>query len=58
MGPLAADMEPLNPRLATAPPEATPAGKLTQNPSHVAFVDDHVTFYYDSLAAGTYDFYF
>ena len=58
MVPLAAGMEPLNPRLATAPPEAAPAGKLTQAPSYVAFMDDYVAFYYDSLPAGTYDFYF
>jgi uncharacterized protein YfaS (alpha-2-macroglobulin family) len=56
--PLAAGMEPLNPRLAMAPPEARPAGKLTQTPSYAAFMDDHVAFYYDSLPAGTYDFYF
>ncbi len=56
--PLAAGMEPLNPNLATAPPEATPAGKVALNPSYVAFMDDHVAFYYDSLPAGTYDFYF
>ncbi len=56
--PLAAGMEPLNPNLATAPPEARPAGKLTQAPSYVAFMDDYVAFYYDALPAGTYDFYF
>jgi alpha-2-macroglobulin len=55
---LAAGMEPLNPHLATAPPEATPTGKLTLTPSYVAFMDDHVAYYYDSLPAGTYDFYF
>jgi alpha-2-macroglobulin len=58
MIPLAAGMEPLNPNLATAPPEARPAGKLTQTPSYAAFMDDHVAFYYDSLPAGTFDFYF
>jgi alpha-2-macroglobulin len=58
VAPLAAGMEPLNPRLATAPPEAAPKGKLTLTPSYVAFMDDHVAFYYDSLPAGTYDFYF
>jgi alpha-2-macroglobulin len=58
MVPLAAGMEPLNPRLATAPPEAAPAGKLTQTPSYTAFMDDYVAFFYDSLPAGTYDFYF
>jgi hypothetical protein len=56
--PLAAGMEPLNPRLATAPPEASPAGKLTRAPSYVAYLDDQVAFYYDTLPAGTYDFYF
>jgi uncharacterized protein YfaS (alpha-2-macroglobulin family) len=56
--PLAAGMEPLNPRLATAPPESKPAGTLTQEPSYVAYLDDHVAFYYDALPAGTYDFYF
>lgn len=56
--PLAAGMEPLNPGLATAPPEAKPTGQLTQTPSYVAFMDDHVAFYYDWLPAGTYDFYF
>jgi alpha-2-macroglobulin len=58
MVPLAAGMESLNPRLATAPPEAAPAGQLTMNPSYVAFMDDYVAFYYDYLPAGTYDFYF
>jgi uncharacterized protein YfaS (alpha-2-macroglobulin family) len=51
-------MEPLNPNLATAPPEASPSGRLTRAPSYNAFLDDHVAFYYDSLPAGTYDFYF
>ncbi len=56
--PLAAGMEPLNPALATAPPEAKTAGRLTLAPSYVAFLDDHVAFYYDSLPKGTYDFFF
>ncbi|MCP3957749.1 MAG: alpha-2-macroglobulin [bacterium] len=56
--PLAAGMEPLNPRLATAPPEARPSGTLTTQPSYVAYLDDSVTFYYDSLPKGTHDFYF
>jgi uncharacterized protein YfaS (alpha-2-macroglobulin family) len=58
VAPLAAGMEPLNPNLATAPPEARTTGKLTLTPSYVAFMDDHVAFFYDSLPAGTYDFYF
>ncbi len=56
--PLAAGLEPLNPRLATAPPEATPAGGLTRAPSYVAYLDDQVAFYYDELEPGTYHFYF
>lgn len=56
--PLAAGMEPLNPNLATAPPEAKPEGRLSLEPSYVAYLDDHVAFYYDTLPKGTYDFYF
>jgi uncharacterized protein YfaS (alpha-2-macroglobulin family) len=58
MVPLAAGLEVLNPALATAPPEARPSGSLTLAPSYVAFRDDHVAFYYDTLPAGTYDFAF
>ena len=35
-----------------------PTGVLTQAPTYVAFLDDQVAFYYDTLPAGTYDFYF
>ncbi len=56
--PLAAGMEPLNPNLATAPPEARPRGSQTLEPTYVAHLDDSVSFYYDSLPAGTYHFYF
>ena len=56
--PLAAGLEVLNPRLATAPPEAKAKGALTREPTYVAFLDDQVAFYYDTLPAGTYDFYF
>lgn len=56
--PLAAGMEPLNPNLATAPPEAAPSGQLTAAPSYVAYLDDQVTFYYDRLPKGTHHFYF
>jgi uncharacterized protein YfaS (alpha-2-macroglobulin family) len=56
--PLAAGMEPLNPTLATAPPEAKPHGALTQRPTYAAYLDDEVTFYYDTLPKGTFDFYF
>jgi uncharacterized protein YfaS (alpha-2-macroglobulin family) len=56
--PLAAGFEPLNPNLATSPPEATPRGSLTRPPSYAAYLDDQVAFYYDTLPKGTYDFYF
>jgi uncharacterized protein YfaS (alpha-2-macroglobulin family) len=56
--PLAAGLEPLNPKLATAPPEAAPTGQLTAVPSYVAYLDDQVAFYYDRLPKGTYHFYF
>jgi len=56
--PLAAGMELLNPTLATAPPEAHPSKALTRSPSYAAYYDDSVTFYYDTLGKGTYDFYF
>jgi uncharacterized protein YfaS (alpha-2-macroglobulin family) len=56
--PLAAGMEPLNANLATSPPEARPNGSDTQAPTHLAFLDDRVTYYFDVLPKGTYDFYF
>ena len=56
--PLAAGMQPLNPRLATAPPEAKPSGDLTLAPSYIAMLDDRVTYYYNELPKGSYSFYF
>ena len=56
--PFAAGFEPMNPNLATASAEATPAGELTLNPDYALYEDDQVTFYYDSLPKGTYDFHF
>jgi uncharacterized protein YfaS (alpha-2-macroglobulin family) len=56
--PFAAGLEPLNPNLATAPPEATPSGTFTRNPDYAIYADDAVTFYFDTLPKGTYDFYF
>jgi uncharacterized protein YfaS (alpha-2-macroglobulin family) len=56
--PLAAGMEPLDPTLLTAPPEATPSSPPTLAPSYVAFLDDRVGYFYDTLPAGTYEFYF
>jgi uncharacterized protein YfaS (alpha-2-macroglobulin family) len=56
--PLAAGLEPLNPALATAPPEAKPSSGPTLKPTYVAFLDDQVAYYYDTLPKGTFDFYF
>jgi uncharacterized protein YfaS (alpha-2-macroglobulin family) len=56
--PLAAGMEPLNPNLATAPPEAKPAAALTLAPTYAAYLDDQAAFYYDTLPKGTYEFAF
>ncbi len=56
--PLAAGMEPLNPRLANAQAEAKPQGEVTLDPSYAAYLDDEVAFYYDSLPKGTYRLYF
>ncbi|GAB2176503.1 alpha-2-macroglobulin [Dongia sp. agr-C8] len=56
--PLAAGMEPMNPALATAPPEAKPTGETTLAPSYVAFLDDRVAYFYDTLPKGTYRFAF
>jgi alpha-2-macroglobulin len=56
--PLAAGLEPLNPALATAPPEAKPTSGPTLKPAYVAFLDDQVAYYYNTLPKGTFDFYF
>src|SRR5580658_6786808 len=56
--PLAAGMEPLNPGLQTAPPEATPSAEPTRPPSYVAFLDDEVQYFYDFLPKGSYQFHF
>jgi len=58
VAPLAAGVEPLNPALATAPPEARPTRALTLEPTYVQYGDDAVAFYYDTLPAGTFDFHF
>lgn len=56
--PLAAGVEVLNPRLATAAPEARPSAKLTLEPTYSALLDDKVAYYFNHLPKGTYDFYF
>ena len=56
--PLAASMEPLNPALATAPPEARPSKSDTRSATWVSRGDDAVVYYFEQLPKGTYDFYF
>ncbi len=53
--PLAAGLEALNPRLATAPPEATPRTRRTRAPTFADWRDDAVVFYWETLPKGTYD---
>ncbi len=56
--PLAAGMEPLNPNLATAPPEATPSRAPTRMPDWTDMRDDAVVFFFNELPAGTYHLFF
>jgi uncharacterized protein YfaS (alpha-2-macroglobulin family) len=56
--PLAAGLEPLNPGLATAPPEAMPSAEPTLAPSYTAMLDDQVAYFYETLPKGTYSFHF
>ncbi len=56
--PLAAGLEPLNPRLATASSEATPTGQDTRTPEWSSFLDDRVIYAYETLPKGTYHLYF
>ncbi|MEL7061832.1 MAG: hypothetical protein AAGN46_17535, partial [Acidobacteriota bacterium] len=56
--PLAAGLEVLDPTLATAPPEATPSRRSTQQATYVDRRDDHVAFYFDALPKGTHDLVF
>jgi hypothetical protein len=56
--PIASGFEPMNPDLATSPPEASPRGRLTLQPSYTKYEDDKVQFFYDTLPKGQYEFYF
>ena len=56
--PLPAGVEPLNPELNISNSDAITTGKLTLSPSYTQYLDDSVTYYYDTLAKGNYDFYF
>jgi len=56
--PLPSGFEPMNPALATSPAEARPAGTISLAPAYADYEDDQVTFYYNRLPRGSYDFYF
>ena len=56
--PIAAGLEPLNPNIATAPPEARPSFAPTLAPSWTSFGDDRVFYAYDRLPKGVYRFAF
>lgn len=51
--PLAAGLEPLNPNLATASSDAKPSLPPSLPPTYVAFSDERVTFFFDTLPKGT-----
>lgn len=53
--PLAAGLEPLDPALATAPPEARPSIRPTLEPTFRRVLDDQVAWYYDRIPAGSYE---
>ena len=44
--------------MATSPKEARPFGRVSLTPSYTYFEDDQVTYYYEGMPAGKYDFYF
>ncbi|MBU1899186.1 hypothetical protein KKB55_15710 [Myxococcota bacterium] len=56
--PLAAGMEPLNPGLATAPPEAKPSQEDSLGADHLARLDDRIFWAFEVLPKGSYDFFF
>ncbi len=56
--PLAAGLDPLNPKLANAPRAAAPSIAPTLEPTWTAFNDDRVFYAYDTLPKGNYRFAF
>jgi uncharacterized protein YfaS (alpha-2-macroglobulin family) len=56
--PTAAGFEPLNPRLENASSDAVPVNKTTNPGDYSAFYDDRVTYFFERMRPGTYDFYF
>ncbi|MEZ4464224.1 MAG: alpha-2-macroglobulin family protein [bacterium] len=55
--PLAAGLEPLNPALATAPPEARTSHPPTLAPDYAQILDDRAIWYFLRLPRGTYHLY-
>ncbi len=56
--PIAAGLEPMNPNLETSGSDARPTNATTSEGDYQAFLDDQVSYYFESMSAGTYDFYF
>ncbi|BCE02158.1 alpha-2-macroglobulin family protein [Marinicellulosiphila megalodicopiae] len=56
--PIAAGFEPLNPELNISSSDAKPSGQITLKPSYVQYLDDSVSYYYDQLPKGSFDFFF
>jgi uncharacterized protein YfaS (alpha-2-macroglobulin family) len=56
--PFAAGLEYMNPRLETSGEDAKPQGTTTNAGDYQAYLDDQVVFYFERMAAGTFDFYF
>jgi uncharacterized protein YfaS (alpha-2-macroglobulin family) len=56
--PFAAGLEYMNPRLETSGEDAKPKGATTNPGDYQAFLDDKAVYYFEKMAAGTYDFYF
>ncbi len=56
--PIAAGFEPLNPNLENASSDAKPLNSSSSEGDYSAYLDDQVIYYFESMAAGTYDFYF
>jgi uncharacterized protein YfaS (alpha-2-macroglobulin family) len=56
--PIAAGLEPMNPKLETSGSDAQPSHATTSEGDYQAFLDDQVTYFFENMRAGTYDFYF
>lgn len=56
--PIAAGLEPMNPKLETSGSDARPTNASTNEGNYQAFLDDQVSYYFENMSAGTYDFYF